>query len=119
MYVLETDRWFRMLSAVASQHSHPKTRVVACVVKGGRILGIGVNKYKGKHSWGRHAEIDALHKVRNAKGASIWVLRMKADDSIGLAKPCGKCLPEIRRKRIATIYYTTGINKECGQLKIV
>ena len=51
-----------------------------------------------------HAEY-RLHSKLTADSI-VYVARVKADGSIGLAKPCDDCENVLRQRRVARVYYT-------------
>lgn len=58
----------------------------AVVVRGGRVLSIGYNKGK------IHAEVDALKKVSDPSGTTLYVVRIGHDGKLRLSRPCNNCL---------------------------
>ncbi len=110
-------KWFNYLYRESLKHEHPKTVVVCCITRGGRILGTGFNKFKGPNSFGRHAEIDCLNRVTDGYGATAWILRRRADGSVGIAKPCKKCEAALREAGIKRVRYTETMKIEYGEEK--
>ena len=91
--------------------SDMKTKVGACIVKGGRIIGIGCNKTGSKNGsgWSRHAEIRAL--LRSATpvgGGDIYVGRVHGYTlELLTAKPCRECAAGLSAANVRRVYYTT------------
>lgn len=75
------------------------------IVRGGKILSIGYNnrkfsplqnRYKSvlTHCESTHAEVDAILNARQKmrlEGAKIYVVRIRRDGQLALAKPCAMC----------------------------
>lgn len=105
--------------------SRSKFRVGAVVFRGSRILGLGFNSMatthpKSPHPYKSvHAEFDAvLSAVHNFNsgfgwndilhGTDIYIHRLKADDTPGLAKPCVYCYRMLGMAGIRKIGYSLG-----------
>lgn len=98
----------------------------AVIVKGGRVLSVGVNKWRNKvnqHPVGTeynphltyHAEIDALIRCPDTVGATIYIARVGKDGLQKFSRPCQRCMKEIRKAGIKKIIYTadnTGENND-------
>lgn len=90
----------------------------AVIVKGGRILSTGINKFKNdpkvfnedikkiKDSSHVHAEVDAIRKVSDVRGAKIYIARVNKNGGRGLSRPCDSCYNEIINAGITKIVYT-------------
>jgi deoxycytidylate deaminase len=89
----------------------------AVVVKSGRILGTGYNKYRnhpniipeGKHKeqCSQHAEAVAIKEAgQHARGATIFVARINRQGGDLLSKPCNLCQELIDRTGVKTVVYT-------------
>jgi tRNA(Arg) A34 adenosine deaminase TadA len=99
-----------------------RVRLVAAVLYKNKIISIGKNQYKthpamikfGKNSEAvyLHAEVDAINKAsrvlneKQFKKASLYVVRVKKDGSLGLAKPCTGCQKCIDHYNINSVEYT-------------
>lgn len=105
-----------MLPFSIAEHlkSHPKdvrkATVIALIFKRSTLLSIGYNRRKmSQHSRGGyiftfHAEYSALLKAgTRARGSDMYVIRVRKDGTIGVAKPCAICESHIRRARIARV----------------
>ena len=94
--------------------------VIAFVVSRGKIVADGYNRrmdvpVDGKFSY--HAEEVALKKAgRRASGATLYVVRVKKDNSRGLAKPCVRCMEAINRTGIVRVYFTLDASNAWGKL---
>lgn len=109
-----------------AETSTDRFRVGAVVYRGSRILGLGFNSMdkthpKSPHPYHSiHAEFDALLDAVNSQaytsfnwsetlhGADIYVHRLKADGTPGLAKPCVYCYQMLRMAGIRKIGYSIG-----------
>lgn len=96
-------RWMRAARRIALRSPHPKHRMAAIVLAGGRILASATNR--GPH--GGHAEAVALrgYETGRFKGATIVVVRVLGE-GVGMSRPCLRCEQLIRRSRIANMVYT-------------
>lgn len=109
----------------------------AAVVKGGRILSYGFNRYDrvyspfqerakkkvNREAFSIHAEVDAILKIKNKNdlvGANIYVVRRLAWDKpshpmIAMARPCPICHEILKEMGFARAYYTIA-NYEHGTI---
>lgn len=80
-----------------STHCH---KLGAVLIKGGSIINVGFNKLKShkfarrfNKNYTRHAELMCILGVdrKVTTGATLYIVRLKADDKLGLAKPCKLC----------------------------
>ena len=89
------DRSMFKLAAKMAVKSDCQIRHGAVVVRGGSILGLGFNrKINGATSepYTIHAEVDALNNVDGlVDGATMYVVRIYADDTYALSLPCESC----------------------------
>jgi tRNA(Arg) A34 adenosine deaminase TadA len=95
------DRYIRLAIQQAAQSSMD-VRVGAVLVKQKHVMGTGYNRkddpylrtgmVKKLHpNFGMHAEVAALANVSETYNADLYVVRLRKDNSIGLAKPCESC----------------------------
>ncbi len=107
----------------------------AIIIKGGRILSIGYNKKatngfvehfadiaRGKRNYcmSTHAEQDAILQARSKidlRRTKMYVVRIKADGSLGMARPCPICQYVLYSYGIQRVIYSIN-NKEYGTLKV-
>ena len=88
----------------------------AVIVKGGRVLAVGVNAYTSSLSLtdilekeGRsiHAEAAAIKAMGgSAKGATIYVARINRLGEPRMSKPCNACMKLIKEAEIKKVVYT-------------
>jgi deoxycytidylate deaminase len=121
-----TRSFFNAARAVSELSDHPKQKLGCVVVLGHRIISSGKNSYTRCHAVqakldketfgcecpGRiHSEVDALLPlIKNnvdLSRATLYVYRQHKDGTIGLAKPCSRCMKLIRQCGIKKINYTT------------
>lgn len=90
-------KWLTYALDESSNASHSQWRVGAILVRSGRVLSVGVNRYRNSPSKvdldgvSYHAEEVALRRAGSADGATIYVARMTRSGKIGLARPCRRC----------------------------
>lgn len=88
------------------------------VVKGGRVMAVGHNKVRNNPAFvesdneeGRgtifsvHAEIDALSRVADPKGAVIYIARA-GKQGPALSRPCDNCTTELIKAGVKAVCYT-------------
>jgi deoxycytidylate deaminase len=93
----------------------------AVIVRGGKVLSIGYNRrgwnglsefYKAQdHACTIHAEIDAIVSKRKKirfEGAKVYVARVRADGTVGNAKPCEMCQHVLFNYGVKKAYFTIG-----------
>jgi len=108
-----------------SNDTYPKWRLSAVIVKGGAVLSVGQSKLRTnpavcdfdepgvRERVSIHAEMDALKRCGNPKGAVIYVARIGRSNDIGLAKPCRSCQKKLIAAGIKRVVYTIN-NVEYG-----
>lgn len=98
-----------------AEQSTCRMRHGAVVVKGGRVLSTGVNKLKNhplnvseEHikKCSVHAEVDAVKKASNPRGATVYVARINKRGDEMLSRPCNKCYEYLIQSGIKKIIYT-------------
>ena len=85
-----------------------RVKVGACVVRGGRILGLASNKSGSgrRGTWSRHAEVRACLN-RDVRGASIYIARGHGiTGSLRFSRPCGSCMELLAEVGIKKVYFT-------------
>lgn len=110
---------FLNLAQRAAESSECVQRHGAIIVRSGSVLSIGINKWRNKltptediFKNGRrcdlsvHAEVDALSRVANPAGATLYVARVRKDGRPALSKPCMQCDEAIREAGIIKVIYT-------------
>jgi deoxycytidylate deaminase len=118
--ISRTQKSFLNLAQKAAGASECVQRHGAVVVRAGSVLSIGVNKWRNDVTLanemmddGRsadvsvHAEIDALSRVGNPVGATIYIARINKSGEARLSKPCNRCAEAIKEAGITKVVYTT------------
>lgn len=112
-----TSPVLRMAIKVATQAQGIKNyRLGAVVHDGSTIISTGTNSYKTHPKalrydiWPHlHAEMSAiLFNQSNITDMDITVVRLKADNSLGLAFPCPACKKLIEDYKLRICYYSEG-----------
>jgi len=95
--------------------------VGACIFEGKQIISFGFNtskthplqksiavKVKASKRECLHAEVDAILKAKKTdlSRATLLVIRIKKDGSLGIAKPCSVCSSLIKKVKIKKVIYS-------------
>jgi len=92
---------------------------IGCViVKGGKIIARGYNKYSGKIAsicrrynlelWSLHAEMDALIKAgEKSRGGVAFISGIKENGNRINCRPCKTCLLMLKKHHVKEVFYTT------------
>lgn len=93
------------------QESDLRVKVGAALVRGNRIISIAANRSGGskKHGyqWSRHAELRAVLRASDVRGADAYVARLLGTSArFGVAKPCGACNIVLAEAGIARVWFT-------------
>lgn len=88
----------------------------AVIAKSGRVLATGTNKERNhptivssehiKTHCSVHAEIDAIKRAGNTRGATIYIARVNKRGQARMSRPCDSCYQEIIKSGIKKIVYT-------------
>lgn len=113
------DKGYLDLALRVAQASDCSQKHGAVVVKGGRVLAVGVNKFRNNPAFvesdnatGRgtifsvHAEVDSLSRVADARGAVMYIARA-GKSGPALSRPCENCTEELIAAGIKAVSYTT------------
>lgn len=101
-----------------ARKSEARNRHGAVVVKGGRVMGMGWNKFRNdpcnvlpeqiKSHCSVHAESDAIKNAgSNLKGAVIYVARVSRRGRDLNSAPCSRCMTLIANSGIKRVVFTT------------
>jgi deoxycytidylate deaminase len=105
----------RMAETSEVSHMHG-----AVCVRGGRVLSLGANRWRNrnKHMMVRnedynphittHAEIDALSRVDDARGSTIYVARVGKSGEEKFSRPCDNCAKALAAAGVKAVVYTMG-----------
>lgn len=84
----------------------------AVIVKKGKIVSLGHNKYcfscYAIHKICIHAEINAIANcpTKYLSGATLYVIRLNESGELKYSKPCQRCKDYIIRSKISYVYYS-------------
>ena len=106
------------LAVKIAEKSTSKFRLGCLIVKKGKIISVGYNSMTKTHpkskSFGNHlhCEIRALLSLskEESRNASLYVVRIKKDGSLGTSKPCPTCYEALKVSNVKTVYYIDGNN---------
>lgn len=101
-------------TAVLSEHPQHK---IGCVItdRNDNLLSIGFNsfkthplqkKYGGHNKIHLHAEILALSRTNKGSPHSAYIVRIRRNGSLGMAKPCAHCAVALSEFGIKNIYWS-------------
>lgn len=105
-----------LASKVAESSEFEKKKHGAVIVKAGRILSVGVNKWRNQDLVSSlhydpnltvHAEMDALSRVENPSGAILYVSRINQNGKEQYSRPCTRCAKALSLAKIKTVVYTS------------
>lgn len=93
-------------------------------VKGGRVLGVGVNSYRNSKdiydslpddARSTHAE-EALLKVMGdaARGSTVFVARVNRSGDERMSKPCPRCTILLKEAGVRRVVYTVDSSLDLG-----
>lgn len=110
-------KWIRVCIKHALKSPVYRYKHGSLVIKGGKVISIGVNKNKkgclGHHCYdvhkGWHSELDALHKLSpdNIRGSILYVGGISRSGNILNSKPCKYCQKYLQQFELKAIYYST------------
>lgn len=105
---MKYDRYIEMAREEALKACHTKFRHGCVLIKNGKVIGTGKNKDTHRIKWRtEHAEEAVIRaNPKECFGATLIVIRIKADCTYGLSKPCSRCQKIIEKYGIATTYYS-------------
>lgn len=111
--------WLNTAMKIA-ESSSCKQKHGAVIVKSGSLLSVGHNKWKNREvvvdsrSYDErneaitvHAEIDALSRVKNPAGATIYIANINKAGEPKMSAPCDRCFEALMDAGIKDIIYTT------------
>lgn len=104
----------RLAKKIALANDEHERWMLGCVIsRNSSVLGIGWNKPKNDPAFvdnysrcSVHAEIDALSRTKNPKGAIMYIARICKGGGFGLAKPCKRCQQVIISAEVKKVIYT-------------
>lgn len=94
------------------------TKHGAALYRGGSVLALGINTERNDHDFvekskildicSTHAEMSALSRVKDAKGATIYVARVNRAGEARMSRPCAKCYRALEAAGVRRVVYTEG-----------
>ena len=87
----------------------------AVIVRGGRVLAVGTSKWRNRNvppiigynpHVTVHAEIDALSRLVDAKGATIYIARVNNQGDTRMSRPCETCERALNDAGVKRVVYT-------------
>lgn len=110
------EKRFLNIAVKVASSSEMKKKHGAVVVKSGRVLAVGVNKFRNhpaqtakdriRDDCSIHAEVDALSRCEPA-GASLYVARVNNSGDIRYSRPCKKCQEYIQTVGIKKVIWSS------------
>lgn len=103
--------------------SDMNARVGAVLTKGKTVLGVGHNKRNHPSvCWSKriihsklslHAEKAAILGLRGfeIRGATLYVVRVRRDGSLAIAKPCSRCKGMLNNHGVRRVFYTSEVGQ--------
>ena len=115
-----------MNQAIKLAHKSTQPQRHGCIiVRNGNVISRGYNKLINhprifgedaeeviKAHAGRHAEAEAIRRIKNPEGAILYVARVRKRGEIGMSKPCKRCQQLIDEVGIKRVVYTEDITIE-------
>lgn len=114
--VSNQQRNFLNIASKVAETSAMDQRHGAVVVKAGRVMSVGVNKWRNPSlvsinyydpNLTVHAEIDALNRVPDARGATIYVSRVDKFGREQYSRPCFRCEKALSEAGVKAVIYTS------------
>ncbi len=108
-----SDRFLNLAENVATLSLGVRRARIGCVVaKGSRVLATAANTSNNipgnlvtNDRLSKHAEQGAIN-LCNPQGATIYVVRLMADGSRGMARPCKFCWADLLKVGVRSVVYS-------------
>lgn len=91
------NRWIEVAHKLSFKSRHADYQMAAVIVRGGQVLSAATNGART----GRHAELRAIARDKDYKGATIYVMRSNRR----ISKPCRTCFNLIKESGIAKMVF--------------
>lgn len=101
--------------AETSPYNSPAKRHGAVITRGGSVLAVGVNKSRNfdipptveyNKFLSIHAEMDALSRTPNPRGAVIYIARVNVNGQPMYSRPCKSCAEALDAAGVKRVIYT-------------
>jgi deoxycytidylate deaminase len=108
-FALQIDLLEKVAKTSDVIHKH-----ASCLMKGDKIIAIGVNKYfqvrvnQMQMNLCVHAEMNVFASTRltQTKGMNILVIRINNNMMLRNSRPCNACIDKLKQKGIKKVYYS-------------
>jgi deoxycytidylate deaminase len=110
------EKRFLNIAIKAAGSSDMKKKHGAVVVKSGRVLAIGTNKFRNhpaqtasdriQDECSVHAEIDAISRC-DPRGASLYVARVNNSGDVRYSRPCKRCELKLQQAGIKKVVWSS------------
>jgi deoxycytidylate deaminase len=111
------QRFIDLAIRAAKKSQHPDHRLGSVLVRGNKVISFGFNElkthtkspspYRSIHS--EFATILGLDKAE-IDGSTMYIVRLRKDNSLGMAKPCIYCRKMLLSLNVSDIIYSDGEN---------
>lgn len=110
--VSSKDKSFLAAASKLALTSDNRFRMACIVVRSGSVLGADINVTKVSPStppnrFSTHAEMGAIQSVSDPYGSTLYISRLKVDNSTASARPCSWCMQHLISKGVYRVVYTT------------
>ena len=104
-----------MRAARVAELATGRSRHGAIIVKGGSVLGFGVNRSRTHNTWisGRdrslcsvHAELSAMRDCSSCSGSTLYVVRINRRGMLRESAPCHNCQVSLRDAGIKRVVHS-------------
>jgi deoxycytidylate deaminase len=120
---MNIDKFIQEALKEAEKSKMRDWKMGAVIVRGGKIVGRGHNKFSGEFKriekkygvtlFSLHAEMEAVISCDGSlDGASMFVAGVKPNGNKIYSRPCKNCLKIIRQLPFRTVYYQTKVGVE-------
>lgn len=116
MITKKDQRWMSLAQKMSKASNHHKYLFCCAIVKGGRLISIGINKDQSapklyakpnRPNMNLHSEIAACHGIdkKEIKNATAYIGGMSKSEKRILTKPCSVCYNWLKTMGIRRIVY--------------
>lgn len=104
-----SERILELAVEQAKKSCHSKFHHGCVLMKNGKVLSTGYNRdtFRGRAS--EHAEEAALRDVnlRDSRGSTMLIVRVRADGTLGHSQPCKRCMNILMKRGVSKIIYSS------------